>query len=410
MNGLIRASGKYFKTDMVYLARGGFWLTLGQVITAVSSFLLSIAFANLVPKTIYGTFRYITSVSSTLNAFSLTGVGTALVRSVAKGYEGALRHGFLLSIRWSALLVFLSFAGAAYYYLRDNITLAVSLLFIGSFSPFLNASHLATYFANGKKDFKRLSIYNVVKGVLPAILIAGTLFVTENILIIVFVYFISNSAIAFLTYWNALKFYKPNTEKDPELLPYSKKLSALGILSTIAAHADKILIFTLLGSVELATYAVAVSFPEQIKTMLRNLNFLMIPKFAEKKISYRLDIGRKIWQLALLLVVIMVAYMVAAPLLFRIFFPAYNDSVSFSIVFAISIATSLAMVPNSILIARKHERELLEINVAGSIIQLLLLFSFIKLWGLWGVIVSKVIAAYVNLALPFFAIRRHYKL
>ena len=36
---LLRKSEKYTKTDMVYLTKGGFWLTLGQIISSTSAFL-----------------------------------------------------------------------------------------------------------------------------------------------------------------------------------------------------------------------------------------------------------------------------------------------------------------------------------------------------------------------------------
>jgi len=62
---LLRRSEKYFKTDMVYLAHGGFWLTLGQIISSAASFLLAIAFANLLPKETYGTYK--TKKDKTLN-------------------------------------------------------------------------------------------------------------------------------------------------------------------------------------------------------------------------------------------------------------------------------------------------------------------------------------------------------
>ncbi len=54
----LRWSEKYIKTDMIYLVKGGFWLTLGQIISSVSSLLLVIAFANLLPKETYGIYKY----------------------------------------------------------------------------------------------------------------------------------------------------------------------------------------------------------------------------------------------------------------------------------------------------------------------------------------------------------------
>ncbi len=407
---LLRWSEKYFKTDMVYLAHGGFWLTAGQVITAGASFILSIAFANLVPKTVYGTYRYVLSVASTLSAFSLTGVGTAVVQSVARGFENVIKSAFWMNVRWSALLVAISLGGSIYYFLQGNIVLSVSLLFIGSFSPFLNSAHLATYYANGKKDFRRLSIYNVVKGVVPALILIITVFLTQNVLIIIFVYFLANTAIALLTYQDALRFYKPNMVDDPHILDYSKKLSAISILSTITAQADKILIFTSIGSAELATYAIAVAFPEQIKAALRNLTFLMIPKFAERDPEHVLELRGKIVKMGIMLLVITIAYVIITPVLYKIFFPAYVDAIPFSQLYGISIFSSLAIIPTSILTAHKRDKSLFKVNTVGSMVQLALLGIGIYFGALWGVVIAKVVAAYVYMFLFFLYVDKHHKL
>ena len=46
---VLRWSEKYTKTDMLYLAKGGSWFTVGQVVSSSSVLLLAIAFANLLP-------------------------------------------------------------------------------------------------------------------------------------------------------------------------------------------------------------------------------------------------------------------------------------------------------------------------------------------------------------------------
>lgn len=408
---LLRKSEKYFKTDMVYLAKGGSWLTFGQLITSASSFVLSVAFANLVPQTVYGIYRYVTSLAASLSALSLTGVGTAVTQSVARGFENVIKSAFWMNVRWSALLVTASLVGSIYYFIQGNTTLSISLLFIGSFSPFLNSAHLATYYANGKKDFARLSIYNIVKGVLPAIALISTIFFTKNVIIIIFVYFFANTAVALLTYRDAIHFYKPNANDDPGILDYSKKLSLIGMLSTLTAQADKILIFTHIGAAELAIYSIAMAFPEQIKSALRNLNFLMIPKFAERNPEQTLELRGKVIKLSLLLVVITLLYILAAPLLYGLFFPTYADSaVKLSQLFSLSLLATIAMVPNSIMIAHKRNKELLMVNTGGSIIQLILLAIGVYFGGLWGVVIAKIISAYLFMFLFFFYTSKHTKI
>jgi len=70
----LRWSEKYTKLDMVYLTKGGFWMTLSQVSSNMLSLLLVIAFANLLPKETYGLYRYILSLAGMLNSLSLTGM------------------------------------------------------------------------------------------------------------------------------------------------------------------------------------------------------------------------------------------------------------------------------------------------------------------------------------------------
>lgn len=408
---ILRKSERYFKTDMVYLAKGGFWLTLGQIATAGASFLLSIAFANLVPKMVYGNFRYITSIAASISALSLTGLGTAMVPSVARGNEGVLRTSFWVNIRWSVLLVVVAFAGSAYYYINENFVLSVSLLLIGSFSPLLNSFNLATYFVNGKKDFRQLSTYNIIKGVAPATVLIGTIYLTEHILWIVFVYFASNLFAAFVVYYDTIKRYRPNNIDDTNLLEYGKKLSALNVLGMITAQLDKILIFTHIGAVELAIYSVAIAFPEQIKALFRNMNMLIIPKFAEKDASTKeLHLKDKLAKLTLLLVAIIILYVITAPLLFELFFPKYGEAVTISQIYSVSIIVSLAWIPTAVLTAHAKGTELFKMNTAISLAQIAILFAGAYTFGLMGVVIAKIVNSLVSVIINFAYIRKDYTL
>jgi hypothetical protein len=58
---LLRRGERYTGTDNVYLAKGGFFLTLASFMASASSLVLAILFARLVDKSIYGTYQYLLS-------------------------------------------------------------------------------------------------------------------------------------------------------------------------------------------------------------------------------------------------------------------------------------------------------------------------------------------------------------
>src|SRR5688572_902048 len=117
---VLRWSEKYLKTDMVYLAKGGFWLTLGQAVSSAAGVLLIIGFANLLPKEAYGTYKYVLSIAGVLAAFSLTGMSVAVTQAVARGMDGMLRVAAKIQLRWGLLVTLAASAFGIYYLANGN--------------------------------------------------------------------------------------------------------------------------------------------------------------------------------------------------------------------------------------------------------------------------------------------------
>ena len=111
---VLRSLESYTKTDMVYLTQGGFCAVFSQIIVSCGTFLLAIAFAHFVSKESYGQYKYVLSLAGILGTFTLNGLGTAVVKSVAEGFEGTLRYAFWENIKWSVLFFCLSFSGGTY--------------------------------------------------------------------------------------------------------------------------------------------------------------------------------------------------------------------------------------------------------------------------------------------------------
>jgi len=154
---LLRWSQKYTKTDMVYLAKGGSWLTLGQIVSTIASFLSAIAFANLLPRETYGQYKYILSITSILAIPTLAGINTAVIRAIARGYEGSFIPALKTKIKWGLLGGITSIGLAGYYYfsalygstwsLRVSPTGKKALRYI-----YENWNHYPSYFYNNNDN------------------------------------------------------------------------------------------------------------------------------------------------------------------------------------------------------------------------------------------------------------------
>src|SRR4051812_32611834 len=119
---LLRWSEKYTKTDMVYLAHGSFWLSGSGVITAGVSFVLALAYANLMPKEAYGNYKYILTIFGILSVTCLRGMDIAVTQAAARNHDGTVLKGLLDKMRWGLLGSFGAIACASYYYFYGGNT------------------------------------------------------------------------------------------------------------------------------------------------------------------------------------------------------------------------------------------------------------------------------------------------
>lgn len=389
---LLRASEKYTKTDMVYLAKGGFWSVFAQVVTSLTVFAFAVIVARVLPKEVYGEYKYILAMVALLGTFSLSGLGTAVFQSVARGKDGALYEGFWLNLRWSLFVFIGAFALAGYYFLMGNPALALGVLIGGSLSPFLTSANLAGPFLNAKKDFARASLYyGIFENLFSVGALVITILLTKDPLIIAAVYFIGNTLATFWLYRRIVRIYKPDrANTDPGMLTYSKHLSFMSILGGIAGNIDQVLVFHFVGPAELALYNFAIAIPDQTKGPLKMLNVMMQAKFANRP-DKEIDTGMRNKMLWLFVssVAFIILYVCVAPYLYAVFFPKYADAVFYSQLYAISMLSLTFAPAGSYLIAKKKVREQYIMNIASSVIQILAMAVGVIFWGLLGLVVAR---------------------
>ena len=392
-NRILNWISKKLGTDAHYLASGGFWLTIARAMFIVSAFILSIAFANLLPLEVFGTYQFVLSLVTIAGAFTLTGMNTVVMQGTARGFGGMLIWGFKRRLIWGLTVSVILLAGAVYYVLNDNHTLAGALIIASVFVPLLESFKLYRSYLVGKKDFKRNTLFSVYYQIIPLFVLLAALYLSNSVIVILFTYFVSNTlVVAFLFFTTkTLSAQEENRDIDDEGFRYSTHLSFLGVINKVAGNIDKILIFHFLGAAPVAIYHFAAAPPRQLRSLNKILEALLAPKLPNRSIP---ELKRSLPKRALLMFLvaglITGAYIVAAPFFFSVFFPQYLDSIRFSQVFSLTLLFMPMVFFAQTFVAHAKKKELYIAKTVSPAVRIALFVVLIPLYGIWGVIAALI--------------------
>lgn len=393
--GLLHWSERWTQTDMVYLAKGGFWLTFNKIIGTITSLALAMAYARLLPQETYGLYKYILSIMGIISIIALPGVNSAIQRSVALGLEGSAKEGLKTKIRWGSLAAFVGILTALYYYSQGNRTLAFGVIIASIAVPFIESLSVAYPIMQGRMKFKELSILSSLRQIVIPFSLIITLFFTKNLLIFLGIYYavtILSDAFIFI-----FSFRKLNSERDPESHSLSLHLSVMNIIGLASGYLDKILTWHFLGAGALAVYSFAIIPIDQAEAYLKSSYTLAFPKIAaqETKVLKKTLIP-KIIKFSIILIIPVVLYILIAPFLYKVFFPQYIESIKYSQVFALTLLFFPQRMISQLLLAQARKKDLYIQNTAMPAIKIILMVLLIPLFGIWGMIWANFV--YLTLA------------
>lgn len=406
-----RWGDRHLKTDTAYLARGGFWLVIGQVVAMLAGFLMSLTFAHLISKETFGTYKFILSVAGILGIFSLTEIGTAITRAVANGFGGTLKQGFKINLKWSVGMLIGGFGLGIYYYISGNNVLSISFILAGIFIPITTSASLYAAYLLGKKDFRKITMYGTIRNIVPAAILILTLFLTQNLVIIMAVCFISATITALVLYIITVKkFQKENDKIDMELSTYSRHLSLMQVIGGIANFIDKILVFHYLGAAPLAIYAFAIAPIEQLQGGKKVLSSLILPKINGRSFEELQKSGpRKALLFTAYALSLAGIYSLLAPFFFKFLYPQYLDSVFYSQIYSLTLLAISGTIFDSTLVAHRKTKELYVHRTTMPIIKIILFITLLPIYGLMGLIVTHVIVRSTSGLLGYYLVKYPFK-
>jgi O-antigen/teichoic acid export membrane protein len=402
---ILRGSEKYTKTDMVYLARGHFWLISGQIISTFGTFVLALVFANFLTKEAYGTYKYVLSVASLLAITNLSGMDQIITQSVARGLEGGFIKGLKAKIKYGALGSVAALGVATYYYLHHNILLTFSFLIVGTFLPFMESFNVYDNFLLAKKQFKISAIYKTISQITSATILIIILLLSSNPLLVILFYYLSWTILRFTFLKKSLKKFPPNKVEDPQAINYSRHISFINITAVLVGSADSLILYHYLGASQLAVYAFAIAPISQLRSLFDKIPVLALPKFANKPIS---EIHKYFWKRFWLLMtigsLITLIYILLAPFLYRIFFPQYQSSVLYSQVFSITILLVLCQsVLTPVLSSRltSTPKKLLYLWNIPNTVMVVAMVILVYHFGIMGVVISRLLSTLTSIIINF---------
>lgn len=394
---LLRFSERYTKTDMVYVARGGFWISFGQAAASILSLLLVIAFANLLPKETYGMYRYILSLAGVLNIFALTGMNSAVARAVAGGDEGALSASVRYQLRWNIFMCGTFMALALYYALAGNLLLAGAFVVLGIFVPPTLAFNTYGAYLEGKKEFRLASIYSVISTFIYSAGMLAAIYFSGEVLWLIGAYATTTFAATAFFYFYVLRKFKPPKSSADETLRYGRQLTFIGFMEPIAAQVDKIILTHFWGPAQLAAYSIALAIPNRAQSFIKGWVGLGFPKFAEKTVpELNTMFYTRILQGMALGALIALAYVALAPYVFRYLLPQYLDALGYSQILALTLVFAM---PNRYISLLFTSQKLVKRIFVNSALLLTIQITLLVLFALFGGITGLVVAYVVNAAI-----------
>lgn len=392
----LRRSERYTKTDMLYLAKGGFWLTLGQIVDSLSALVLVIAFANLVPPETYGTYRYLLSIIGIIVVATFPGIKTAAVTSVARGDEQTFWALVKKKALWSLASSVIALGLTGYYYVNGNNILALSFLIAAVGVPIMYTVGMYHALLNGRKDFSRVTQWGMWAKIISLLAMLGAVLITDNAIVYIATYFLSEIVIKsfFLAklYWERKTGTRIDFEQQKNLERFGFHLSLMEVIKTIAGHIDKILVFHYLGAAELAAYAIATTAPGQIKGMMQHLTTLALPKMSTGDAAHvSKTLPPKLLRLEIVIVFAIVGYWVVAPIVFPIIFPRYVNVIFLSQIYSLSLLFFPRTFFSTAMVAHHKQKEMYAIRVYAPLVRIAIFLVALPSFGLWGAVVGSIV-------------------
>ncbi|USN45040.1 MAG: oligosaccharide flippase family protein [Candidatus Woesearchaeota archaeon] len=389
---LLKRSSKALGIDTSYFFGNSFLLVLNQVFGALKAFLVSLLFANLAPKELFGEYVFVSALLSIAYLFAFPGMQVAIVQAIAKNKDGTFMLALKEIYKWSWLGSLFLVGSALYSYVQhDSFSIALICIVLAVLFPPFSVSGLFRGYYVGRKQFTTYFYISSLLIFLSLVMIGAVLLWYQDLFLLIVPFVVAQALIG--AYLNHIAIPRVIRSKAsvPKNISFGKKISIAELIYSLILKLDRPIV-AILGFEQLAIYSIITLLPNQPKIMFSSLKPLYLPKLAEVKIR-RKDFLLHIFKFFIMAIGIIALYSIVARFLFITFYPEYVDYTWLSVLFAISIVN----IPRPLIMAvfqhRLSHRKINALNGSAAIVSIVSLLALVQ-FGLLGVVIARIIGRF----------------
>lgn len=387
VTNIISWVGRKTDTDVRSLARGSFWWITGKAGVGLMAFLSMVAFAHWLPKETFGTYQYVLSWLAVPAIFTIPGIDTSLVKSIARGADGTMAAALRSKVTWGILATLVIAGFGAWQIQSGNLVLGIAFLLGATFAPVRETFAIYVAYWNGRDRFDIQAKYLFISAAVNTAAVVLAVVLSRNMLVILGAFLLSKT-LADMYLYRRTRNQTRNADVDASAIAFGKHLTAMDAAETVAAYVDKIILWHHAGAISVAVWSFAQTPIKKVLDLLPVVPLALSRMGGMDVRAAKRSILRKSGLLFLFTVPVAALVVLLAPVLYHVLFPQYLDSIRYFQASALLIALVPFSYLATALVVELRQRQLYVSRIATSLLKIILFLALVPTLGIWGLVIG----------------------
>jgi len=411
VDDLLDFGEKVFKVNIRYYLKNVSYLFFIEIVLIILGVLFTVVFTRLMTKEAFGQYNYVLSIIGLFSIFSLQGLSISLMRSVSKGFDGDIWNATKTRLRWSLIgSVIIGIISLYFFIVEPTNNLYLYILLCAIFFSVFTCFDTYNFILYGKRMFKTATKLILLFNFVTIGITILVIYFTKTLLFIILGFLIASS-VTHLSIFNYIVLkVKSNDKKEKTTISYGKHLTLNQAVINILPFADKIVVASLLGFVDLAVYSIAVPLSEKLKKLVMALNNVIFPDLVRMKPKncYAIIKNKAIYVILFSSIIAFIGILLAPFIIDFLYTKEYSAAILYIQILLISLViTTTSLLLYNALQAQKAIKELYFYNTSITFFEIITMIIMIIFFGLLGAVITKVISRTYGLGLLLYLTKRH---